>query len=207
MNLSWGIPCVFEVVGAFPWCEGWEQLTDCVPDCLDGSRRGFGKQVLELGEDVLESPDTQVQSGIDFHFDWSTAQFLSKQTFVGLVGYAYQQVTDDTGGHPILAGVFGMGPQIGYIFPLGGMQGYLNLKAYGEFDAANRPGGLECVADVCDFAGGTHRSHADPPPGYEVIDQFPKLRCPLFPQQGHSSGRSLGQLCAMTRIECSSPHG
>jgi hypothetical protein len=28
------------------------------------------------------------------------------------------------------------------------------------------------VADVCDFAGGTHRSHADPPSGYEVIDQF-----------------------------------
>jgi len=31
--------------------------------------------------------------------------------------------------------------------------------------------GLEYVADVCDFAGGTYRSHADPPSGYEVIDQ------------------------------------
>ena len=37
--------------------------------------------------------------------------------------------------------VLGVGPQIGYIFPVGDMQGYLNLKAYGEFDAANRPAG------------------------------------------------------------------
>jgi hypothetical protein len=34
-----------------------------------------------------------------------------------------------------------MGPQFGYIFPVGDMQGYLNIKAYGEFDAANRPSG------------------------------------------------------------------
>jgi hypothetical protein len=93
----------------------------------------------------FKNPDTQVQSGIDFHFDWSAAQFLSKQVFVGLVGYAYQQVSDDTGQRPILGGfrsrVLGVGPQIGYIFPVGNMQGYLNLKAYGEFDQANRPAG------------------------------------------------------------------
>lgn len=35
----------------------------------------------------------------------------------------------------------GIGPQVGYIFPIGKMQGYLNLKGYGEFDAANRPSG------------------------------------------------------------------
>jgi hypothetical protein len=28
-----------------------------------------------------------------------------------------------------------------YIFPLGGMQGYLNLKGYGEFDAHDRASG------------------------------------------------------------------
>jgi hypothetical protein len=93
----------------------------------------------------FKNPDTQVQSGVDFHFDWSAAQFLSKQIFVGLVGYAYQQISDDIGGSPLLGGfrsrVLGVGPQFGYIFPVGGMQGYLNLKAYGEFDAANRPSG------------------------------------------------------------------
>jgi hypothetical protein len=37
--------------------------------------------------------------------------------------------------------VIGIGPQFGYIFPVAGMQGYLNLKAYGEFDGHDRPHG------------------------------------------------------------------
>jgi len=45
----------------------------------------------------FKNPDTQYQSGIDFHFDWGASHFLSKQVFVGLVGYAYQQITDDFG--------------------------------------------------------------------------------------------------------------
>ena len=93
----------------------------------------------------FKNQDTQYQNGIDFHIDWGASQFLSKQVFVGLVGYAYQQVTDDFGQHPILGGfrsrVIGVGPQIGFLFPVGDMQGYLNLKGYGEFDAANRPAG------------------------------------------------------------------
>lgn len=93
----------------------------------------------------FKNPDTQYRSGVDFHFDWGASKFLSKHAFVGLVGYAYQQVTDDFGQPPILGGfrsrVFGIGPQFGYLFPVGDMQGYLNLKGYGEFDQANRPSG------------------------------------------------------------------
>ena len=93
----------------------------------------------------FKNPDTQYRNGIDFHLDWGISQFLSKQVFVGFVGYAYQQITDDSGQHPILGGfrsrVFGIGPQLGYLFPVGDMQGYLNLKGYGEFAAENRPAG------------------------------------------------------------------
>ena len=93
----------------------------------------------------FKNPTTGVQSGVDFHFDWGASQFLSKQLFVGLVGYAYQQISNDTGPIPIQNGfisrVLGVGPQIGYLFPVGNMQGYLNLKAYGEFAAENRPSG------------------------------------------------------------------
>ncbi|NOJ39993.1 SphA family protein [Bradyrhizobium australiense] len=93
----------------------------------------------------FKNQDTQYQNGIDFHVDWGASQFLSKQIFVGLVGYAYQQITDDFGQHPILGGfrsrVLGVGPQIGYLFPVGDMQGYLNLKGYGEFANENRPAG------------------------------------------------------------------
>ena len=33
------------------------------------------------------------------------------------------------------------GLQAGYLFPIGGAQGYLNLKFYREFAAENRPAG------------------------------------------------------------------
>ena len=93
----------------------------------------------------FKNPDTQYQSGIDFHFDWGVSQFLSKQVFVGFVGYAYQQITNDSGQPAVLGGfrsrVFGVGPQIGYIFQIGDNHAFLGLKGYGEFDAANRPSG------------------------------------------------------------------
>ena len=93
----------------------------------------------------FKNPETQYRNGIDFHFDWGASHFLSKQLFVGLAGYAYQQITDDSGQNPILGGfrsrVLGVGPQIGYTFPVGDMQGSLGLRAYGEFDAANRAHG------------------------------------------------------------------
>jgi len=91
------------------------------------------------------NPETQYRSGIDFHFDWGASHFLTKQLFVGVAGYAYQQLTDDSGQNPILGGfrsrVFGVGPQIGYNFPVGDMQGFLGLRGYGEFGAVNRPSG------------------------------------------------------------------
>jgi hypothetical protein len=93
----------------------------------------------------FKNPETQYRNGIDFHFDWGASHFISKQVFVGLAGYAYQQITDDSGQNPVLGGfrsrVLGVGPQIGYIFPVAGMQGFLGLRGYGEFDASNRASG------------------------------------------------------------------
>jgi hypothetical protein len=37
--------------------------------------------------------------------------------------------------------VVGVGPQIGCLFPIEGMQGYLNLKGYDEVYAKNRASG------------------------------------------------------------------
>ncbi len=88
---------------------------------------------------------TQYQNGVDMHFDWGASQFLSKQVMVGLVGYVYKEIGCDSGSGDRVgcfqSQVVGVGPQIGFLFPVGDMQGYLNLKAYGEFDAADRPKG------------------------------------------------------------------
>jgi hypothetical protein len=91
------------------------------------------------------NPSSQYQNGVDMHLDWGVSQFLTKQVQVGLVGYLYQEIGCDSGSGDRV-GCFqsrtvGVGPQFGYIFPVGDMQGYLNLKAYGEFDNANRPAG------------------------------------------------------------------
>lgn len=93
----------------------------------------------------FENPDTKYQSGVDMHFDWGASQFLSKQVQVGLVGYVYQQLGCDSGPGDRVgcfrSRVAAIGPQVGFIFPVGDMQGYLNFKGYREFAAENRPEG------------------------------------------------------------------
>src|SRR5215467_14237788 len=94
----------------------------------------------------FKNPSTDYTNGLDFHLDWAAAQFLSKQVFVGAVGYVYDQLTPDQGCHPIIcpfeSRVIGIGPQLGYLFPVGTMQGYANIKGYGEFDNNARPAGF-----------------------------------------------------------------
>jgi hypothetical protein len=94
----------------------------------------------------FENTSTNYTSGVDAHLDWGASQFLTKQVQVGLVGYFYDQITPDRGCAPIIcpfeSRVAGIGPQFGYVFPLSPtLQGYINLKAYGEFDHNDRPDG------------------------------------------------------------------
>jgi hypothetical protein len=88
---------------------------------------------------------TDYRNGQDYHIDAATAQFLSKTFFVGAVGYYYDQFSADQGSLPILgevkSRVLGIGPQMGFIIPMGEMQGYLNFKAYFESNAHDRPDG------------------------------------------------------------------
>ncbi len=88
---------------------------------------------------------TDYRNGQDYHIDAAAAQFLSKTFFVGAVGYYYDQFTADSGSPPIFgpvkSRVLGIGPQMGFILPMGEMQGYLNFKAYFESNANNRPDG------------------------------------------------------------------
>jgi hypothetical protein len=94
----------------------------------------------------LENFHTDYQNGVDMHLDWGMSKFLTKQLQVGLVGYAYQQLTCDGGSGDRVgcfeSRVFGVGPQVGYIVPLDkDYQGYVNLKGYREFEADHRAEG------------------------------------------------------------------
>ncbi|MGX9389461.1 SphA family protein [Nitrobacteraceae bacterium UC4446_H13] len=91
----------------------------------------------------LPNHSLQYQNGIDFHVDWAASQFVSKNVQIGVVGYLYQQITDDSGPGARLGGfrgrAIGIGPQIGFVFPLSeGYQGYLNIKGYKDLDVENR---------------------------------------------------------------------
>jgi hypothetical protein len=95
------------------------------------------------------NPSTQYQNGIDWHLDWGASQFINKAVHVGAVGYFYNEIGCDSGAGAKLgcfrSQVIGIGPQFGVIFPMqtaiGPMQGYLNLKGYGEFDHHDRAAG------------------------------------------------------------------
>ncbi len=90
-------------------------------------------------------PSTQYKSGVDMHLDWGASQFLTKQLQVGVVGYVYDEIGCDGGAGDRVgcfqSRVIGVGPQLGYIIPLGAMQAYVNLKGYEEFEAQNRAHG------------------------------------------------------------------
>ena len=93
----------------------------------------------------FKNTQTDYQNGIDWHLDWGASQFLSKQMFIGAVGYFYQQLTADRGQSPILGDfksrVIGVGPQVGFIFPVNDMQGHSNLQAGSPRRTRSSPSG------------------------------------------------------------------
>ena len=119
----------------------------------------------------FENTATQYQNGIDMHLDWGASQFLTKQLQLGLVGYAYQQLSCDSGAGNRVgcfeSRVFGIGPQLGYVIPMGEWQGYLNLKAYKEFGAEHRPEGWNAWLTFVISPAAPHA--VAPPPGRRTI--------------------------------------
>ena len=98
---------------------------------------------------------TQYRNGVDLHLDWGASQFLTQQVQVGAVGYVYKDVGCDSGSGDRVgcfqSQVVGIGPQLGFVFPgfpVGGVQGYLNLKLYEEFDSLDRPKGWNAWATL-----------------------------------------------------------
>ena len=95
----------------------------------------------------FENAATNYINGVDAHLDWGASKFLSKQMFVGAVGYFYEQLTSDRG-QPATLGAFesrtiGLGPQVGYNFDAGGVPIYTNLRGYFDLDTK------------ADFSGGS----------------------------------------------------
>lgn len=91
------------------------------------------------------NPATGYKSGVDLHLGLGASKYLTDAIYVGPVGYFYKQIGCDSGAGARLgcfrSRVAGAGAAIGYNFPLGDVQGSVELKAYGEFAAQNRAAG------------------------------------------------------------------
>jgi hypothetical protein len=91
------------------------------------------------------NPQTQYQDGVDMHFDWAASYTFNDKFSAGVVGYAFKEIGCDSGAGDTVgcneSQVFGIGPQATWNFPVDDWQGSLNLKAYKEFWAQNRPDG------------------------------------------------------------------
>lgn len=93
----------------------------------------------------FENTKTNYQNGIDAHLEFGASKLWPNQIQLGVAGYVYQQLTADSGEGATLGSyksrVAAVGPQLGYLFPVGDDQGYIGLRAYDEFAAENRPAG------------------------------------------------------------------
>jgi hypothetical protein len=100
----------------------------------------------------FKDPDTDYRNGIDAHLDVGVSRFLSEQLHVGLAGFAYQQLSDDSGQPDVLGAfksqTFGVGPQIGYTFKARDRAIFTNLRGYWEFDSRNRTEGSSAILTV-----------------------------------------------------------
>ncbi|HEY5831331.1 MAG TPA: transporter [Hyphomicrobiaceae bacterium] len=89
-----------------------------------------------------ENPDTDYKTGTEFHVEFALMQHLSKALAVGVAGYHYQQITDDSGAGAKLGGFKGevtaIGPNLTYNFALGTVPVATSVRWLHEFDAKNR---------------------------------------------------------------------
>ena len=100
----------------------------------------------KIGNPALTGKTTHLTPGQEFHFDYSIEYAIAKtgpanQARVGIVGYFYQQTTDDTTGQGSvkndLGRVFAIGPGVGYTYK----KWIFDLHAAYEMGVRNRPEG------------------------------------------------------------------
>jgi hypothetical protein len=89
-----------------------------------------------------ENPDTDYETGTEFHIEWALVQHFSKTFALGVTGYHYQQVTGDSGVGARLGEFKGRASALGavltYSFALGRIPVSTQWTYFHEFDVENR---------------------------------------------------------------------
>ena len=103
------------------------------------------------------SPEFSISSGLAFNQEKHDADYLNGvDLHVGVVGYAYQQVTGDSGAGATLgdfkSSVYGIGPQVGYMFPSARCKA-IQPEELCRIRRQKPAGRLESVADISPHPG------------------------------------------------------
>lgn len=89
-----------------------------------------------------ENPDTNYRTGTEFHMDFMLNKYFSKEFAIGLHGYVYQQVADDSGDGVVEQGLRGssvaLGPSFLWVPSSLGIKGKIVGKWLHEIDAHDR---------------------------------------------------------------------
>ncbi len=88
------------------------------------------------------NPATDYKNGDEFNWDWAVGKKFASGLELGVAGFAYRQLTGDSGSGAVLGPfegrVFGIGPHILYNTVLMHRPVIFNFRHYQEFDAQNR---------------------------------------------------------------------
>jgi len=89
-----------------------------------------------------ENPDTNYNTGAEFHVEFALQQHFSEAFAVGLVGFHFEQVEGDSGLGatlgPFRGRVTALGPNINYNFKLGQLPVATSLRWLHDFNVRNR---------------------------------------------------------------------
>jgi hypothetical protein len=104
----------------------------------------------------VENTATNYQSGDEFHFEWAAGLEFAPGLMIGVVGYDYRQITNDSGSGdrlgPFKGRVDAVGPGLIYTTLIGQTPLVLNVRHYMEFDGHDHfQGGTTIVSSTIRF--------------------------------------------------------
>ena len=89
-----------------------------------------------------ENTATRYKTGDELHLEWAATKSLAKEISVGVMGYHYNQLSDDTGEGASLGGFRGRATAVGGLIAVRGMVGELpiaaNIRVFREVEVKNR---------------------------------------------------------------------
>lgn len=98
------------------------------------------------------NPDTDYTSGTDLHLEASIEKKLSPHFSLGVQGYHFQQISDDTGSGAVLGPyrgrVSGVGGTVAYSTVMGRSPATFRLRVFQEFDTENRMEGTAAMLSL-----------------------------------------------------------